>query len=75
LRLVISQPDAALYIQLPTFETTVAVHSTVKVAWRNGLQADVACSVAVAVEFGPVLMRRSRAEHIPAFYISPEKNA
>ena len=28
LRLVISQPDAALYIQLPMFETTVAVHST-----------------------------------------------
>ena len=32
LRLVISQPDAALYIQPPMFETTVAVHSTVNVA-------------------------------------------
>jgi hypothetical protein len=30
LRLVISHPDAALYIQLPTFETTVAVQSTVQ---------------------------------------------
>jgi hypothetical protein len=26
-RLVISQPEAALYIQLPTFDTTVAIHS------------------------------------------------
>jgi hypothetical protein len=32
LRLVISQPAAALYIQLPTFAITVAVHSTVNVA-------------------------------------------
>ena len=32
LRLVISQPAAALYIQLPMFATTVAVHSTVNVA-------------------------------------------
>jgi len=32
LRLVISQPDAALYIQVPMFATTVAIHSTVKVA-------------------------------------------
>jgi len=30
LRLVISHPDAALYIQLPIFETTVAVQSTAK---------------------------------------------
>ena len=28
LRLVISQPDAALYIQPPTLETSVAVHTT-----------------------------------------------
>jgi hypothetical protein len=26
-RLVISQPEAALYIQLPTLDTTVAIHS------------------------------------------------
>ena len=28
-RLVISQPEATLYIQLPMFETTVAIHMTV----------------------------------------------
>jgi hypothetical protein len=31
-RLVISHPDAALYIHPPTFETTVAVQTTVNVA-------------------------------------------
>jgi hypothetical protein len=31
LRLVISQPDAALAIQPPMFETTVAVHITAKI--------------------------------------------
>jgi hypothetical protein len=31
LRLVISQPDAALYIQPPMFEITVAVHITANV--------------------------------------------
>ena len=45
LRLVISQPDAALYIQPPIFEITVAVQMTAKVLCRNGLQA----------EFGPWL--------------------
>jgi hypothetical protein len=32
LKLVMSQPDAALYIQVPMFDTTVAVHITVKAA-------------------------------------------
>ncbi len=36
LRLVISHPDAALYIQPPTLETSVAVHTTAKTGWRNG---------------------------------------
>src|SRR5436305_15130008 len=36
LRLVISHPEAALYIQVPTFAMTVAVHSTTKFGWRNG---------------------------------------
>jgi hypothetical protein len=40
-RLVISQPDAALYIQLPTLATTVAIHSTVNAACRNGLHGGV----------------------------------
>jgi hypothetical protein len=31
LRLVINQPDAALYIQLPMFEMTVAVQMTLNV--------------------------------------------
>src|SRR3954454_4265232 len=36
---VISQPAAAVCIQLPTLETTVATHSTVKVGKPNGLSA------------------------------------
>jgi hypothetical protein len=40
LRLVISHPEAALYIQLPMLAMTVAVHSTENVAWRNGLQGE-----------------------------------
>src|ERR1700691_3933181 len=39
-RLVISQPEAALYIQPPTLETTVAVHITVNAVWRNGAAND-----------------------------------
>src|SRR3954468_9026876 len=45
LRLVISHPDAALYIQLPMFAMTVAVHNTENVAWRNGLQGEEAGSL------------------------------
>jgi hypothetical protein len=40
LRSVISQPDAALYIQPPMFETTVAVQITAKTECRNGLQGE-----------------------------------
>src|SRR6516164_1413620 len=36
LRLVISQPEAALYIQFPTFETTVAVQTIAKAVSRKG---------------------------------------
>jgi hypothetical protein len=36
LRLVISQPEAALYIQPPTLETSVAVQITANAGWRNG---------------------------------------
>jgi len=35
-----SQPEAALYIQPPTLETTVAVHIIVKAVWRNGAAND-----------------------------------
>src|ERR1700740_2456855 len=37
---VISQPDAALYIQPPTLETSVAVQMTVNAGWRNGAAKD-----------------------------------
>src|SRR5258705_12566086 len=40
LRPVISQPEAAVYIQVPIFAATVAAHSTVKVGWRNGLHGE-----------------------------------
>src|SRR3984957_15909993 len=35
-RLVMSQPEATLYIQPPTFDTTVAPQMTAKILWRNG---------------------------------------
>jgi hypothetical protein len=38
-----SQPHATLYIQPPTFDTTVATQMTVNVRWRNGAHAEVAC--------------------------------
>src|SRR5262249_54269308 len=38
---VISQPDAAVYIQVPTFATTVAVQITTKAGCRNGLHGEV----------------------------------
>jgi hypothetical protein len=38
-----SHPDAALYIQLPMFEMTVAVQMTENVLWRNGLQPELGC--------------------------------
>jgi len=31
-----NQPEAALYIQPPTLETSVAVQITANAAWRNG---------------------------------------
>src|SRR5215831_17373780 len=40
LRLVISQLDAAVYIQLPILAARLAVQITVKAEWRNGLQAE-----------------------------------
>src|SRR5262249_52560154 len=43
---VISQPAAALYIQVPMFATTVAIHRTENVACRNGLHGDAACGTA-----------------------------
>ena len=48
LRLVISQPDAALYIQPPTLETRVAVQITAKTGWRNAAANDPDLRVEVA---------------------------
>ena len=48
-RLVMSQPDATLYIHAPMFETTVAVQIIVNARWRNGAHAlEDACRVALA---------------------------
>jgi hypothetical protein len=40
---VINHPAAALCIHPPMFETTVAVHTTVKAACLKGLSGDVCC--------------------------------
>ena len=40
LRLVIRQPEAALYIQPPILETSVAIQITAKAGWRNGAAND-----------------------------------
>jgi hypothetical protein len=44
-----SQPEAALYIQPPTLETSVAVQITANAAWRNG-----ATKIADLAEVAPV---------------------
>src|ERR1700729_1243613 len=40
LSVVINQPDAALYIQPPTLDTSVAVQITANTGWRNGAAND-----------------------------------
>ncbi|MBP1090379.1 hypothetical protein [Bradyrhizobium diazoefficiens] len=44
-RLVISHPDAALYIQVPTLATTVAIQTTVNVVCRNAIHGEVSGTV------------------------------
>ncbi len=39
-RLAISQPEAAVYIQVPMLAMTEAVQITVNAGWRNGLKAE-----------------------------------
>jgi hypothetical protein len=59
-----SQPEAALYIQPPTLETTVAVHITVNAVWRNGAVNDAALDgVAVALLIQQHGARDSRLRH------------
>jgi hypothetical protein len=40
LRLVMSQPEATLYIHVPMFETTVATQISAKILWRNGAHGE-----------------------------------
>src|SRR5580704_10479574 len=72
LRLVMSQPEAALYIQVPILATTVAVHSTANVRWRNGAQADGAEG-----EAGPalVLIAISKTARRPEPSGAPDRKA
>ena len=58
---VISQPDAALYIQPPTFDTSVAVQITVNAEWRNGAANDIGRSTlsAAAPGISPAYARAS----------------
>jgi hypothetical protein len=41
-RFVISQPAAALYIQVPVFESTVAIQTIVKILYWNGAHGEPA---------------------------------
>ncbi len=55
-RVVISQPEAALYIQPPTLETSVAVQITANAGWRKGAVNDAAFTgpaAAVLMQFTP----------------------
>jgi hypothetical protein len=59
LRLVISQPDAALYIHPPIFDTMVAIHSAVKLACRKGPKLDRAGGAAAVLGLTSLLMPAS----------------
>jgi hypothetical protein len=45
-----SQPEARLYIQVPMFETTVAVQISANARWRNGAHGETAAGGARAAE-------------------------
>jgi hypothetical protein len=61
LRLVISQPAAALYIQPPIFDTIVAIHSAVKLGCWKGPKRERAASAEAARGISSLLMRHPRA--------------
>lgn len=61
-KLVISQPAAALCIQVPIFETTVAAQSTAKAGWENGAKDERALS---AGEAEPRSLPFSVLMHLP----------
>jgi hypothetical protein len=48
-RLVISHPEAALYIQVPTLATTVAIQTTLNALCRNAIQGEARGSVTGAL--------------------------
>jgi hypothetical protein len=48
--LVISQPQEALYIQVPMFDTSVTIQMTVNGLWRNATHAERAAFGSGAVE-------------------------
>jgi hypothetical protein len=53
-----SQPDAALYIQVPMLATTVAIQTTVKVVWRKAIQGEARPSPAVGAGLSSELVMR-----------------
>src|SRR6202035_3051766 len=61
LSVVISQPDAALYIQPPTLDTNVAVQITANTGWRNGAANEAAPgerTVLLTTRSGPQSVQR-----------------
>jgi hypothetical protein len=61
--LVINQPDAVSNIAVPTSETTLTLHMTVKAKWLNGPQRDGAASLrveAIVTERARFLANRAR---------------
>jgi hypothetical protein len=75
LKLVMSQPDAALYIQVPMFDTTVAVHITAKAAWPNGLHGDAAACAEVEIAGSVVDCGASMANAEAAVSTGPRQRA
>src|SRR5262245_47712658 len=59
LRSVINQPAAVLYIHPPMFDTTVAIHSAVKLPYRKGPRRERAVGVEVAWGLTSLLMTTS----------------
>jgi hypothetical protein len=59
-RLVINQPDAVSNIAVPTFETRLAVHTTVNARWLNDPHREGAGSVGTAAVVRSALKQISR---------------
>ena len=59
-KLVISQPEAALYIHVPMFATTVAIHRTRYTGRRKGVQNECGAAVAGAKRYADFFLRGLR---------------